>query len=61
MIPKRTAGSDDRRPMLDPDQCNGGIEVHPFAMARSDWNYTLCFAATLALTIGAICILLFAM
>jgi hypothetical protein len=47
--------------MLDPDQCNGGIEVHPFAMARYDWSYTLSLAATLTLAIGAICILLFAM
>jgi hypothetical protein len=30
-------------------------------MARRDWTYALSLAATLALSVGAICILLFAM
>jgi hypothetical protein len=31
------------------------------AMARYDWTHTLTMAATLALAVGAICIMLFAM
>jgi hypothetical protein len=30
-------------------------------MARSDWTYALSLAATLALAVGAICVMLFAM
>jgi hypothetical protein len=32
-----------------------------FAMARNDWMHTLSLALTLALAVGAVCVLLFAM
>jgi hypothetical protein len=51
----------DRRPCLIQINSVATTIVHPCAMARCDWKYTLSLAATLTLAVGAICILLFAM
>jgi hypothetical protein len=39
----------------------GQNQADPSIMARHDWTHALTVAATLALAVGAMCILLFAM
>ena len=38
-----------------------GAQVYLAVMARYDWTYALAHAATLIISVGAICILLFAL
>ncbi len=49
------------QPYIDADQCVGNVEAYLAPMARYDWTYVLSLAASLALAVGAICILVFAM
>jgi hypothetical protein len=46
--------------LLDADQMDSLCQVSRSLMARSDWTYALSIAITLALAVGAVCILLFA-
>jgi hypothetical protein len=46
---------------FDPDQGADGHPAHARDMAGIDWTFVLSMAATIALAVGAICILLFAM
>ena len=45
---------------LDADQKSAGTQFHDSSMEQIDWTFALSLAATLALAVGAICILLFA-
>jgi hypothetical protein len=47
--------------LFDADQSSCQSPDHAQSMQRIDWVYGLSLAATLALAVGAICILLFAM
>jgi hypothetical protein len=47
--------------LFDVDQNDGRIRFNDSSIERIDWIHVLSLAATLALSAGVICILLFAM